>query len=76
MILFIISLLVAMRPKLCDDTVECLCSVLRNQENDNEAYRIISLQEPETVQSTLLSIFIVSIIQVCTHLQILVFICS
>ena len=22
---------------LCDDTVECLCSVFRNQENDNEA---------------------------------------
>ena len=31
----------------CDDTIECLCSVFRNQENDTEAYRIISLQEPE-----------------------------
>ena len=33
---------------LCDDTVECLCSVFRNQESKMiQKRRIISLQEPE-----------------------------
>ena len=47
---------------LCDDTVECLCSVFRNQENDNEA------QNNQSARTrVLLSIFTVKFALICRH---------